>query len=346
MSLNHDHAHRPLPVILGCSGLELTTQEFDFFLEHQPLGFILFARNIADPVQLSNLVKQILATQKRSFVPILIDQEGGTRVVRLRPPHWPSYPSQGQIGVLAQNDPAGAKQASYLLTRLMADDLQKLGITVDCSPVLDLAIADAHGIIGDRSFGDDPEVISTLGRAACQGFWDGSVIPIVKHIPGHGRAKVDSHEDLPIVETDLATLEATDFKPFKNLSDQAWAMTAHIIYQAIDPAFPATTSRIMIHDWIRGKLGFKGIIISDDLNMKALQGTLSEKTKNVLEAGCDLALHCSGIMAEMQDVVSVLEPMSDDLFERLYVTERLRVSSAKAFDRDEAMKNLNQLIKS
>lgn len=285
--------------IYGCSGHKLTAEERAFFAETRPWGFILFRRNVDSPDQVKALVAELRDSIGRADAPVLIDQEGG-RVQRLGPPHWPKYPP-GSAYLKATNDPMAARELVRLGARLMAHDLRALGITVDCVPVLDVPVPGAHDIIGDRAYAQDPATVTQLGRAAAEGLLAGGVLPIIKHIPGHGRAFADSHHDLPVVETDLATLDAWDFAPFKALSDMPMAMTAHVVFTAVDAKRPATTSKKGIR-LMREHLGFSGLIMSDDLSMKALSGTLTQRAEQSLKAGCDVVLHCNGDLDEMRQV--------------------------------------------
>ncbi len=285
--------------IYGCSGHRLTAEERAFFAETKPWGFILFRRNVDTPDQVKALVEELRDSVGRADAPVLIDQEGG-RVQRLGPPHWPKYPP-GSAYLKAVNDPMAARELVRLGARLIAHDLRELGITVDCVPVLDVPVPGAHDIIGDRAYAQDPATVTQLGRAAAEGLLAGGVLPIIKHIPGHGRAFADSHHDLPVVDTDLATLDAWDFAPFKALSDMPMAMTAHVVFTAVDAKRPATTSKKGIR-LMREHLGFSGLIMSDDLSMKALSGTLTERAEQSLKAGCDVILHCNGDLNEMRQV--------------------------------------------
>jgi len=285
--------------IYGCSGHRLTAEERAFFAETRPWGFILFRRNVDSPAQVKALVDELRDSVGRADAPVLIDQEGG-RVQRLGPPHWPKYPP-GSAYLKAVNDPMAARELVRLGARLIAHDLRELGITVDCEPVLDVPVPGAHDIIGDRAYAQDPATVTQLGRAAAEGLLAGGVLPIIKHIPGHGRAFADSHHDLPVVETDLATLDAWDFAPFKALSDMPMAMTAHVVFTAVDAKRPATTSKKGIR-LMREHLGFSGLIMSDDLSMQALTGSLTERAEQSLKAGCDVILHCNGDLGEMRQV--------------------------------------------
>jgi beta-N-acetylhexosaminidase len=287
----------PLAAILGCSGHVLNDQERAFFTDAQPLGFILFARNCDNPDQVRELVNSLRQCVGRADVPVLIDQEGG-RVQRLKPPHWRDAPAAYNFVTLYQKDPGLALDAVRLNARLIAHELTSVGINVDCAPLLDVVQPGADPIIGDRAFGDDPATISALGRAACEGFLMGGVLPVLKHIPGHGRADVDSHKLLPRVDVDLETLSETDFAPFRTLNAMPWAMSAHVLYTALDANQPATLSPDII-SMIRDDIGFDGVLVSDDLSMQALSGTLGERTSRAMAAGCDVALHCNGQMAEM-----------------------------------------------
>jgi beta-N-acetylhexosaminidase len=334
---------QPRAVILGCSGEELSAFERDFFAAADPVGFILFRRNCSSPAQVRELVGSLRECVGRDDAPVLIDQEGG-RVARLRPPHWRLYPSAARLAALP--DPL-AEAAARLGARLIADDLARLGITVDCLPVLDLPVDGADPVIGDRAYGSDPERVARLARAACEGLLEGRVLPVIKHIPGHGRARVDSHHDCPLVETAIEELVRTDFVPFRALAGMPWAMTAHIVYKAIDPSLPATLSRRVVTEIIRGDIGFDGVLISDDLSMRALGGGLAERTQRALAAGCDLALHCNGNADEMQQVVAAAAPVSVCTAERLARGEAMRTRAAvNDFDRAEAEAELDALLTS
>jgi len=289
--------------ILGCAGTSLSADEGALFRDVQPWGFILFARNIATPGQVRRLTDDLRACVGRADAPILIDQEGG-RVQRLGPPHWRRYPPAQAYGRLPADDLVLRREITRLGARLMAHDLAALGINVDCVPVLDVPSPDGHEIIGDRAYADAPDEVAQLGRAAAEGLIAGGVLPVIKHIPGHGRARADSHLHLPVVETGLGELTDRDFAPFRALSDMPMAMTAHVVYAAIDPKAPATTSRKLISRVIRGAIGFDGLLMSDDLSMKALSGEFTDRARAALAAGCDMLLHCNGDMREMQAVLA------------------------------------------
>ncbi len=303
----------PKAVIFGLSGPALTPAESRFFKAQDPLGFILFARNAPDPVRLHALTDALRTLVGRDC-PILIDQEGG-RVQRLGPPHWPAWPAAQVFGDLMLQSPEKAIKLLRLSTRQIAETLKESGITVNCAPVLDVLRPETHGVIGNRSFGDDPGLVATLGAVVCETFLEAGIRPIIKHIPGHGRAKSDSHHELPVVDAPLERLEAGDFSPFRALSEKPyapllWAMTAHVIYAAFDPARPATLSGTVISRAIRGSIGFPGLLLSDDLAMKALDpyGDMGERAQSAIEAGCDVALHCSG---EREDMARIAERVPD-----------------------------------
>jgi beta-N-acetylhexosaminidase len=287
-------------LILGCSGPALTTEERAFFRDVDPLGFILFRRNVGAPEEVRALTGSLRESVGRD-VPVLIDQEGG-RVQRMGPPHWPKYPPGRAYGRMHANDPLTQREMARLGARLIAHDLLSVGINVDCLPVLDLPIVGSHDIVGDRAYGSDVAVVATLGRAAAEGLMAGGVLPVIKHLPGHGRATVDSHVSLPVVDAPLEILEAADFLPFRMLADMPLAMSAHVVYTAIDADAPATTSRRVIRRIIRGTIGFDGLLMSDDLSMQALSGGLDERAKAAFAAGCDVGLHCNGQMSEMMAV--------------------------------------------
>jgi beta-N-acetylhexosaminidase len=286
--------------ILGVSGLELTVEEQRFFHDHPPLGFILFRRNVETPEQTKALVAALKACVRHDPL-ILIDQEGG-RVRRLRPPHWPDYPPAARFAEVC-NDPSEQREMVRLGARLMANDLYELGINVDCVPVLDVPQPGAHDIIGDRAYGLMARDVAVMGRAACEGLLAGGVLPVIKHIPGHGRAGADSHTDLPKVDTKLDELLKVDFHPFQVNADMPIAMTAHVLYTAIDKRNTATTSKKCIK-MIREVIGFDGLLICDDLSMNALTGDLHHRAKASLKAGCDVLLHCNGKFDQIKAVMA------------------------------------------
>ncbi len=336
---------RPRAVIFGIAGLALGDEERALFAATNPLGFILFQRNCASPDQVRSLVRALRTVVGRADAPVLIDQEGG-RVQRLRPPHWRDAPPAAVFAALADANEADAIRAAWLNARLLADDLAKLGITVDCAPVADLLFPDADAIIGDRAYGAEPGRVALLARAICAGLLAGGVLPVIKHIPGHGRARADSHLTLPVVDTPAALLRATDWAPFAALADQPWAMTAHVVYQAIDAALPATLSATIIEDVVRGAIGFGGVLVSDDIGMGALSGRLADRARAALAAGCDLVLHCSGDLAEMRDIAPVCPPIGDGLASRIADAEAMRTRSIDSFDRADAADRLAALLDS
>lgn len=321
----------PKAAIFGCAGPQLSAHERDFFAANNPFGFILFARNVETPDQVRALVKALRDSVGRADAPVLIDQEGG-RVARLKPPHWRAAPAAAKIAVLAEQNMDAACEAAWLNARLIGGELAALGIDVDCAPVCDVPVAGSHDVIGDRAYGSDPGRVATIGRAAALGFLDAGVLPVIKHIPGHGRARADSHLELPTVDTPRAELETTDFVPFRALADMPWAMTAHVRYTALDPERPATTSPTIIRDVIRGHIGFDGVLVSDDLSMKALGGSFAERTMAALAAGCDLALHCNGDMAEMEVVAAAAPPLSEPTRKRIARASGVRKSSLRGGD--------------
>jgi len=294
----------------------LTTEERQFFENENPYGFILFRRNIDNPSQVCALVVELRDAIGRPDAPILIDQEGG-RVARLGLPHWPKLPPARAIGILAETDLEAGLAAAKASGRVIGAMLADLNIDVACAPVADLLLPETHDVIGDRAFAADPLLVAALGRAMADGLRDAGVTAIVKHIPGHGRAQADSHLSLPLIATPKAELGKTDFAAFRALDDLPWAMVAHCIYADIDPDLPASISPRLITDTIRQEIGFKGILIADDIGMKALEGTLAANAAATLAAGCDLTLHCSGDLAEMKEIAPVVARLSDDTISRL-----------------------------
>jgi beta-N-acetylhexosaminidase len=289
--------------ITGVAGTAITPQERAFLQEARPWGLILFKRNIDTPAQVFALVTDFRELMGNADAPVLIDQEGG-RVQRMGPPQWPSYPPGSAYGRLYDRDTAKGLAAARLGARLIAEDLMKVGITIDCLPVADVPVSGADAVIGDRAYGDTPEKVSVLAAAAAGGLMDGGVLPVLKHIPGHGRATADSHAALPVVDAPRAALEASDFAAFRPLAGLPIAMTAHVVFSAIDPVSPATTSAKMIANVIRDGIGFQGLLMSDDISMGALSGSLRERTRAALAAGCDVALHCNGNLEEMREVAA------------------------------------------
>ncbi len=292
--------------ILGCAGPALGPEERRFFAEAQPFGFILFARNVEDPDQLRRLTGDLRSTLGRD-APILIDQEGG-RVQRMGPPHWRQYlPPLDQTQAAG---PAAAARAMYLRARLIAAELHAVGIDVNCTPTCDVARPETHPFLRNRCYSDDPDTVARLARAVVDGQTAGGVLSVMKHIPGHGAAQVDSHHDLPQVGLSLDDLRARDFVPFRALNDLPFAMTSHIVYDALDPENPATFSSRVI-GMIRGEIGFQGFLMSDDISMQALSGDLAARCTGARAAGCDAVLHCNGDLAEMQVVAGHAGSFSD-----------------------------------
>lgn len=297
------------PVIFGCSGPELTPDEFTFFKECNPFGFILFKRNCEDPLQLACLIEHLKETAARDDVPILIDQEGG-RVARLKEPNWPSFPQQFVFGQKWAASPQNAYEQAFENAYQIGIMLHELGINVNCSPLLDVLTENTHKAIGDRAFSNDPEIVFELGKAYIEGYLKAGIKPVIKHLPGHGRATFDSHEDLPFISADLTDFKKTDFLPFQKISalyPDIWGMSAHIVYEKLDPDNPATQSKYVIQKIIREEIGFKGLLLTDDLSMKALKGDFKTRTQKALEAGCDIILHCNGDINEMKTINSYFD---------------------------------------
>ena len=303
-------------LILGLEAECLSPNEAELFAAQMPVGFILFARNCADGARLQTLCDALRALDPSRPMPILIDQEGG-RVARIKPPLAPALPALGKIGALAQTDSARARHLAYSHGLLTAQMLSQFGINVNCAPCLDVAQPDVTWAIGDRSFGGDPAIVTTLGQTWINGASAGGVHSLIKHMPGHGRATLDSHHDLPKVDASLSQLQTTDFVPFKALARVPFGMTSHLQFAAIDPDWPVTQSMSAIREIIRGEIGFDGILFSDDLSMEALEGDIVTRASRALAAGCDLPLHCNGNFAEMTALLAAMPVASDDLMARL-----------------------------
>jgi beta-N-acetylhexosaminidase len=328
--------------ITGVSGTELGAQEREFIRTARPWGFILFKRNIEAPAQVTVLVRELREAVGNPDAPVLIDQEGG-RVQRFGPPHWPVYPPGAVFGVLYDIDPALGLSAARLSARLMAADLIEVGVTVDCLPLADLPVPGADAVIGNRAYGTEPGKVAAIARAVTEGLEQGGVLPVLKHIPGHGRATADTHFRLPEVETSRAELERTDFAAFQPLADLPMAMTAHVVFSALDPAHPATTSATIIEQVIRGVIGFQGLLMSDDVSMNALAGSIAERTRSIFAAGCDVVLHCNGKLDEMREVAAETPELSDKALERANRALASR-KAPQAFDRLKARAELDALI--
>ena len=327
--------------VCGCLGLTLDASERAFLREAEPLGVILFRRNIGTPEEVAALTADIRAALGRDDAFILVDQEGG-RVQRLTAPHWRRYPAAARFTAAFPNLEARAA-AIRSAARLMAMDLRRVGIDVDCLPVLDVPVEGSHDVIGDRAYDRDPKAVALLGRAAAEGLLDGGVLPVMKHVPGHGRAGADSHLDLPVVDAPLEALTASDFLPFRDNADLPAAMTAHVVYTALDPDRPATISPRVIETIVRGAIGFDGLLFSDDLSMKALPGSFRQKAEGLFSAGVDIALHCNGIRAEAEQVASASPVLAGKTLER--VSRALAaIRTPVDFDPVDAIANLDRML--
>jgi beta-N-acetylhexosaminidase len=328
--------------ITGVAGPELSDAEREFIRIQRPWGFILFKRNIETPAQVILLINELRKEIGEPDAPVLIDQEGG-RVQRFGPPHWPVYPPGAVFGALYDIDPALGLSAARLSARLIAADLIEAGVTVDCLPLADVPVAGADAVIGNRAYGTEPAKVAAIARAVTEGLAQGSILPVLKHIPGHGRATTDTHFRLPEVDTSKSELERTDFAAFQPLADLPMAMTAHVVFSALDPAHPATTSATIIAQVIRGVIGFQGLLMSDDVSMNALSGSIAERTRAIFAAGCDMVLHCNGKLDEMREVARETPELSGEALQRA----RRALASRKApqaFDRLAARAELNALI--
>ncbi len=319
--------------ICGLSGPTLSLGEADFLAVARPAGVILFARNVENPEQVRRLIKEAREAAQGEVL-VLVDQEGG-RVQRLSAPHWPRYPAARAFGLLRGQDRGRAANTARLCARAMAHDLHALGFNATCAPVLDLPVPGADNIIGDRAYGEDIETVAALGGAVAEGLLAGGILPVMKHIPGHGRAMADSHLALPVVDTPLGALQASDFVPFKALKHLPMAMTAHVVFTDIDAQAPVTVSAKAIGEVIRGFIGFDGLLMSDDLSMQALSGTLEQRTRASLAAGCDVALHCNGKMEEMSAVALASPPLEGQALRRFEAALAAR-RQPEAFAREEA----------
>jgi beta-N-acetylhexosaminidase len=328
--------------ITGVSGTELSAAEREFMRAERPWGFILFKRNVETPAQVSSLVRQLRESIDDPKAPVLIDQEGG-RVQRFGPPHWPIYPPGSVFGALYDIDHALGLSAARLSARLIAADLVESGVTVDCLPLADVPVAGADAVIGNRAYGTEPHKVAAIGRAVTDGLEQGGILPVLKHIPGHGRATADTHFRLPVVDTSRAELEKTDFAAFRPLADLPMAMTAHVVFSALDPAHPATTSATIIEQVIRGVIGFQGLLMSDDVSMNALAGSIAERTRAIVAAGCDMVLHCNGKLDEMREVAAETPELSGKALQRARLALAAR-KTPQPFDRLAARAELDGLI--
>lgn len=307
-------------LIAGVSGTSLTADEIAIIRDEQPWGFILFARNIGEAAQISDLTAHLRDLTGRPRAPIFIDQEGG-RVQRLRPPLAPNYPPAAELGAIYRRDEEAGLRAAWLMSRLHAFDLMRLGINADCLPVLDVPVEGAHDVIGHRAYASDPQIVAAMGRAAAEGLLSGGVLPVMKHIPGHGRATADTHKELAKVDAPLCELEARDFLPFRALADLPMAMTAHVVFTCIDPSQPATLSPTVVETIIRRDIGFDGLLMSDDISMKALSGDFGDLTDGIFAAGCDVVLHCNGDMGELSAVAARAPVLAGKALKRAEIAE-------------------------
>ncbi|MDQ8728814.1 beta-N-acetylhexosaminidase [Bradyrhizobium sp. LHD-71] len=328
--------------ICGVGGLALTEAERGFLHAEQPWGFILFKRNVSNRAQVIELVSELRSSVGRPDAPVLIDQEGG-RVQRLGPPEWPTYPCGDVFSRLYDESAELGLRAAYLTARLIAEDLAELGVTVDCLPLADVPVVGADAVIGDRAYGTEPAKVAAVARAVVDGLEAGGVLPVLKHIPGHGRATADTHHLLPVVDTPRAELERTDFAAFRPLTSLPMAMTAHVVFSALDRAQPATTSATIIADVIRGSIGFQGLLMSDDVSMNALQGTIAERARAAIAAGCDVILHCNGDADEMRQVAANTPVLAGQALARANAALAARKVPAP-HNRDEARTELDELI--
>jgi beta-N-acetylhexosaminidase len=327
--------------ICGLSGLTLSESERGFLGETQPAGLILFKRNVDTPNQVRRLIADARAAAGGGPMLVMVDQEGG-RVQRLSAPHWPRYPAARCFCERAP-DLEAAKAAARLCARAMAHDLHELGFNTTCAPVLDVPVPGADNIIGDRAYAEDVETVIALGGAVAEGLLAGGVLPVMKHIPGHGRAMADSHHALPVVDSPLPELEARDFAPFRALRQIPMAMTAHVVFSAVDAAAPVTVSKTAIADVIRGAIGFDGLLMSDDLSMRALSGTIAERARASFDAGCDLALHCNGEMAEMI-AVAAASPYLEGAALKRFEAALAHLREPEAFDRESAEQTRREVL--
>lgn len=319
--------------ITGLAGLTISANERSFLRDARPWGLIVFKRNIDNEQQLADLIGSF-REEVGWPAPVLVDQEGG-RVQRLGPPHWPAYPPGARYAALYEREPAAGLAAARLGAHLIASDLIRVGIDVDCLPIADVPVEDGDPVIGDRAYGTEPGQVAAIAKAQAQGLLAGGVLPVLKHLPGHGRAKTDSHHHLPVVDTDRATLEATDFAAFRPLADLPLGMTAHVVFSSIDPVAPATTSVTMVRDVIRGFIGFQGLLMSDDVSMGALSGTVAERSRAAIAAGCDIVLHCNGDLAEMSAVAGSVPELAGEAAARAERALALR-SAPDEFDVEAA----------
>ncbi len=330
------------PIIASCAGPALDDEEVALFAAERPAGLVLFRRNCDNPDQLRALTDAFRRAVDDEQAFVLVDQEGG-RVARLRPPHWRALPPAAVFGRMAGHDFVHAAAALQLASAIVAHELLEVGITVNCAPVLDVPAPGAAEVIGDRAFAHDPDLVARLGRVAVDAMLDAGLLPVIKHIPGHGRAPLDSHHALPRVDADIESLYAVDFVPFEALADAPLAMTAHVIYEALDEDRPATVSETVIEEAIRGHIGFEGLLVTDDIGMQALAGPLSARARAALEAGCDLVLHCSGVFDEIRTLLEAVDGIGGTTSERI-TRARERVAGAAPVDVENAEARLETLL--
>lgn len=331
-------------MIVGCASTKLTAQEVLLFAEHKPWGLILFARNIGTAEEIKSLTAHFRDIVGRANAPVFIDQEGG-RVQRIKAPITQNYPTGAALGAIYATDPAQGMRVARTMSKLHAADLLPLGINADCLPVLDVPVKGAHDVIGDRAYGYTAQAVADMGKAAAEGLLEGGVLPVIKHIPGHGRSMVDSHKDLPRVDTDHATLSEQDFEPFKQLAQMPMAMTAHVIYTAFDDELPATTSKTVVEDVIRGEIGFDGLLMTDDLSMRALSGDFRDRAAASFAAGCDVVLHCNGVMDELLPVCEATPILTGRALERADAATALLKQPDDAAERVALMRDeFNALV--
>jgi len=329
-------------LIIGFAGEALRAEERSLLSASRPAGIILFARNCASKAQVRRLVEDARSAIGEDHLLVLIDQEGG-RVRRLKPPEWRDLPAAAAFGRLHANDPSLALARARLVARLTAAELGEIGINANCAPVLDVPQSGAHQIIGDRAYGDDAATVAALGRAVAEGLLAGGVVPVIKHVPGHGRARADSHVELPVVDARLSELEGSDFVPFRALRDLPAAMTAHVVYSAIDPEAPASTSPRVTADVIRGTIGFDGLLMSDDICMAALSGSARARAEAVIRAGSDIALHCNGELAEAESAAAGVPALAEVPLQR-YLRAIAALERVDAFDSGEAVAALSEML--
>jgi beta-N-acetylhexosaminidase len=326
--------------VSGCKGLALEPEERAFLRDADPWGLILFKRNVESRAQMRALTSEFRALVGRDDAPVLIDQEGG-RVQRLQPPSWAAYPAAARLD--PELGPDRAEEAAFLIMRLIAHDLREVGVTIDCAPCLDVADEATHAVIGSRAYGRDPARVVALGRAAMAGLTAGGVCPVIKHIPGHGRARVDSHLEVPVVPATREELER-DFAPFRALKDAPAAMTAHLQFLALDPDRPGTVSAKVIGGIVRDEIGFDGLLFSDDMSMKALGGTFYDRTRATFAAGVDIALHCNGDLSEGRPVAEATPALEGKAWERTKPVTAIISAGPRDFDVEAGRARLAELF--